>query len=252
MARPARSFPTLLLGLLLLVTTGAGASDFQVSPVRVDVGDRVRSALLTVRNQGQEPLRLQVTAFAWDQDSRGEQRLTATTDVSFFPSLLSLEAGEVRNIRVGVAGAPGATERTYRLIIEQLPPLVRGGSSPPGIRVLTRMSIPVFMAPVRGAGIGGIRAPCLKAGAVAFSVYNKGTAHFLVQSVHVRGLDAAGAVVMERQLPGWYVLAGGRRDYTLDLTAPLVRQIRRITVDARTDVSNLSGSFDVAAGVCSS
>ncbi|WP_426752813.1 fimbrial biogenesis chaperone [Myxococcus sp. Y35] len=249
MARRTRFSPALLMGLLL-ATTSSLASDYQVSPVRVDIHGRVRTAVLTVHNQGQEPLRLQVSAFSWEQTPRGEIQLDATQDVSFFPSLLTLEPGQTRNVRVGVASGAGDAERTYRLIIEQLPPRVRDGSEPPGVRVLTRMSIPIFVAPVSKSSTGVLEKPCTREGTLAFAVRNTGSTHFMVREVRVRGLDAQGSVVMEQQLPGWYVLAGGRREYALPLEPRVAHRVERFTIDAHTNGPTLSTQTGEADRTC--
>src|SRR5206468_4339846 len=146
-ARRAGKFPLgLALGLLLCLAARASATSFTVTPIQVVLATSTSSTLLTVANQSADTLRLEVSAFAWDQAPDGEMQLTATEDVLFFPSLLTLGPGERRNVRVGAATAAAASEKTYRIFVEELPP-PEGGSTAPkksGVRILTRMGIPVF------------------------------------------------------------------------------------------------------------
>src|SRR2546426_7385982 len=140
-----------LLGLWLSLAWGltapAGAATFSVTPLRVLFAPDTRSALVTLHNQGTEDVRVQLSLFAWDQDPQGEMQLTPTDDLLFFPLLLTLAPGDRRHIRLGPATPFTSTEKTYRLFVEELPPLVTPAGAPPGIRILTRMGIPIFLQP---------------------------------------------------------------------------------------------------------
>src|SRR4051812_25119627 len=118
-----RGLIPLLIGaaLVLIPVRPVFAADFQVNPVRLDLNDKTRTALLTVHNQSPEPVRIQVSMFQWTQDTRGRMELTPTRDLSFFPSLMTVEPDQSRNIRVGGLVSSGATEKSYRIIVEQLP-----------------------------------------------------------------------------------------------------------------------------------
>ena len=77
---------------------GFGAS-FEVSPIRVTFQPNESSALMTVRNEGDEKLRLQISVMAWDQSKEGEMMLKPTDDIIFYPTLLTVEPGAQRNLR---------------------------------------------------------------------------------------------------------------------------------------------------------
>jgi fimbrial chaperone protein len=80
------SFGWLACASLLCVCVGtAHASTFDVSPITLTLSAKVPSGMLVVTNRGAEPLRFQVSAFAWDQKPNGEMVLKPTTDVVFFP-----------------------------------------------------------------------------------------------------------------------------------------------------------------------
>src|SRR5438309_434670 len=79
----------------------AHASQFEVTPVRIELSPRASSVLLALRNQSGDAIRFQVSAFAWSQDQAGKMQLAPTQDILFFPSLLTVQAGQLRNIRIG-------------------------------------------------------------------------------------------------------------------------------------------------------
>jgi fimbrial chaperone protein len=236
-----------LLGLTLGQVKEARASTFEVSPIRVKLAQSSSSGLLTVHNTSSEALRFQVSAFAWSQGQRGEVQLSATNDIVFFPSMLSLKPGERRNIRVGTTAPFGAQEKTFRVFVEELPSASQGKSN--SIRVLTRFGIPVFLAPASPQATPLLDKLGLIGRRLSFSLKNTGNAHFLTQHVRIRAAGADGGVIWSQDLPAWYVLAGGARDYSFDLPASACAATRLvIAVDA--DVRSLESSLALPAATC--
>src|SRR5216684_4497892 len=92
----------------------------------------------------------QVTSFAWSQDASGAVQLAPTEDIVFFPALLTLKPGEERKVRVAATVAAKDVERTYRIFFEELPPLERPQNLGAQVRILTKMGIPIFVAPAKG------------------------------------------------------------------------------------------------------
>jgi fimbrial chaperone protein len=195
------------------------AANFSVNPVQIHLSAKVPTALLTLRNDSTETLRFQLSGFAWDQTSSELIQLTPTSEVIFFPQLLTLGPKEERKIRIGAVAPFGAAEKTFRLFVEELPPLDKPGETKSGVAVLTRVGIPVFMAattPLAQLEIGDLG---LQRGVLGFLVRNTGNTHFMTSKVVVKSLGRAGEVVMERSLTGWYVLGGRSRQYRVDIPA---------------------------------
>src|SRR5437868_6260952 len=112
-----------VLGILGWGAEDARGSAFTVTPVRVFLGRGVNSALLNVKNDSTEPIRFSISLKAWNQAADGDMQLSDTSDVVFFPSIMDLQPGEEKKVRVGSAfKAPVATERSYRIFFEELPP----------------------------------------------------------------------------------------------------------------------------------
>ncbi|TMA08552.1 MAG: molecular chaperone, partial [Deltaproteobacteria bacterium] len=136
----------LALGLLC----GAGrvrASGLNISPVQIWLTPDASKSLLTLRNEGPEDARYQLSVMAWDEDARTGMKLGPTEDILVFPTVLELKVGETRSLRVGSMVPFGPVEKTYRVFLEELPapekPQARSM-----VRVLTRVGIPIFLAPV--------------------------------------------------------------------------------------------------------
>ena len=227
----------------------AAAATFNVSPTQVFLNGRTSSALLTLRNDSQEPLRFQLSVFGWDQSPSGEMTLTPTDDIVFFPALVTLAPKEERKIRVGRVVAAGDVERSYRIFVEELPPLESVTSGNAGVKVLTKMGIPIFVRPAREATALAIKDIAGRNGSLRFAVANSGTVHVVPEKVVVRGF-ANGAPVFEKQLTSWYLLAGGRRDFDLPLSAPDCARATAYQVEIAFGESKVDQRVDAPAGIC--
>ena len=127
------------------------AAVLNVSPVRVEIAARERSALITIRNEGSEPASLQADIHHWAQNEDGDDVLGDTEDLLIVPRIFTIPAGKSQVVRIGkLVEASADAEGTYRLIITELalPEEIASGS---GINVRLRLSLPVFLAPGEGA-----------------------------------------------------------------------------------------------------
>jgi fimbrial chaperone protein len=237
-----------IVGSLLFQGTPAWASNFQVSPVRLPLTAAASSGLLTVRNKSSEPLRFQVTGFAWSQGSDGEMRLSPTKDIVFFPTMISLKPGDSRNLRVGAQVPFGSTEKTYRIFVEELPP-IDGAGVPNGVKVLMRMGIPVFLEPANAVATPQIDALKIQGQRLAFALRDLGTKHFFTKRIHVALLGEGDKALFEQDLPAWYMLGGGVRNYGLDLPAN-VCGATRIQVRVETDKDAVESFLAAPSSAC--
>ncbi len=247
----------LLIGSGLLIQAGtAEASAFKVTPVRVTFNGP-SSTLLTLKNDSDEALRFQISAFAWSQDAKGGIQLGSTEDITFFPALLSLRAGEERKVRVATTVLAGGVEKTYRIFFEELPPLEtpkeKAGAQ---VRILTRMGIPIFVTPDKATANAVLENGKVQGGHLMFDVRNTGNMHVSVQSVKVRGVSSTGEALYEKQVEGWYVLPGSPRSYDLEIPAAVCPKLKTISLEVQTDVATagnaglIASSIEVAPGSC--
>jgi fimbrial chaperone protein len=225
----------------------AGAAELDVSPVLVDLAAGRRTALLTVRNAGAAPARFQARAFSWAQGPDGVMQLSPTREVAVFPPLLELAPGESRNLRVGTDAPARAVERAWRLSVEELP---REDEPPAGVRVrvLTRVGLPVFLAPAaKAVARGEIVFLERSAARIRFAVRNAGTVRLRPSAVTLALVSAGGERVFEKELEPWYVLAGGERIYEVEPPADLCPKAAEVAVSAQLEGGAIAGR---APGPC--
>jgi fimbrial chaperone protein len=239
-----------VVGLALVCQAAtARAASFSVNPTQIFLSGATKSALLTLKNETDESIRFQVSVMRWGQDPKGQMVLEPTEDVVFFPALLALGAREERKIRVGITVAAGALEKCYRIFVEELPPLEEG-SPLAGVKMRTKMGVPIFLQPLKTAAQGQLTDLAVIGDRVSFSLFNTGTLHFTPEGVRVRGMDGGGAMLIEQTADAWYVLAGGRRDFDVAVPAARCADIRSFTIEASVLGRALKETLPAPDGAC--
>ena len=227
----------------------ARAASFQVNPIRITLTPQGSSSLLAVRNDGTERLRLQVDFYAWNQSEQGEMILNPTDDLVVYPSLLTVDAGNERNVRVGTKSPLVSREKSYRVFLEELPPATKRVDS--GIRILTRIGVPIFVQPQNPNPQALIEKLAVHNSVIAFEVINRGNVHFLPRGIRVKGADSTGANTLEKSLDPWYILAGGSRQYRLEISPSDCSRIKDLTVEVELEEKNLKQRHSLSANACS-
>jgi fimbrial chaperone protein len=100
----------------------ANATNLGVSPVRVTLSDSQKIGSLSVRNDGTEPITMQMEVLSWSQ-REGKAVFAATRELLANPPIFTIPAGSSQLIRVGLRRAPDVQrELTYRIAIQELAP----------------------------------------------------------------------------------------------------------------------------------
>ena len=241
-----------LLSLVFCQVEATWASNFSITPIEVFLSAKTPSVLLTLRNQDVEMLRFQLNGFAWDQSPQGEMLLGPTEDIVFFPVLLTVAPGEERKIRIGRAVPIDSTEKTYRIFIEELPPLEKpqGSQGLTKVRVVTRVGIPIFIQPAKPVTEGRIQEMAIRGGLFSFQVKNTGNVHFVPGKLRVKGIGSEGEIILDQQTQGWYILAGGSRSYELELRKEDCVKIKDLAIEVETGETTLNEKFPITQSAC--
>jgi fimbrial chaperone protein len=197
---------------LALVPCLAIAGGFQVAPTIAEVAPGTHVASLELRNNGDQPVTVQVDALAWSQSAAAGDRLDPATGVVVVPRIATLAPHASQLVRVAVQG-DSAQERAYRLRMREVPPPPPPGFM--GVRTLVEQLVPVFFQ-TEGSDTVDWTLHTQQSGALTLAATNSGTRHLALANVRV--VDAHGAVLAERKGPG-YVLAGQSVQWSLDAHA---------------------------------
>lgn len=221
----------LSLTILLLMASAPGwCGTFTVSPVRIQVSASRPNAILQVTNRDDQPLTIQAHIVAWSFDTQNDI-YTDSDDVILNPPIAVVGAHQSQYIRLGLRHAnQGGQERSYRLILEEVPPPPRPGFR--GVQTILRLSIPVFAVP-KTATSAQLKWQAVRDGNAGLRVIaaNHGSAH-----VQIKSLDVAGAESPDDYLKGVppaYLLPNQQREWLIQ--DERARSAQRIKVIAVTD-----------------
>ena len=229
----------------------AHAGEFTVNPVRLDVKNNVKSASVSVVNDGAEKLSFQLQAMDWSQDKDGKDVYTESRDLVFFPKLMIVEPGQEAIVRIGFKTNAAVIEKTYRLFIEELPGVVKKveGSSAQ-INFFVRFGLPIFAAPASPQDELIIEAVELKGGVLSFMAQNSGNRHQMFKSIRLAGTNSAGKPIFGLDIADRYLLASSSKPYKTALSAQQCRELTSVTIDIKTDKVAQSRKLDVKPDMC--
>jgi fimbrial chaperone protein len=219
--------------------SGAGAASFKVYPVRIVLTPKQAIQTMTIHNSGSDPVRVQLRVFAWRQVN-GEDAFAETQDVLANPPLFQVGPNGDQIARFGLRVAPGSTEKSYRVFLQEVPGAESAESANPGqVRTLLRISIPIFVPAPNATGRLNWRLVAAGGRHVRLLVRNDGDAHVQINRLALVGRDGATLV---RQDASIYLLPGSARDVALDAAAPIGAG-QPIKLSAETDQGNISAEM---------
>ena len=204
-----------LLALFGAATAARAASGFGVSPLRLELSAAQPMAAFTVTNAGAGPVVVQAQARAWRQVD-GQDVNEPTRALLVNPGIVRLGPGESQVVRIALRAAPDRERETgYRMHFTEVPqPDVDAPEAGRlALRLVKRMDVPVFVAPVTGlpAPAGELRAVAT-AGTLTLAFANGGTGHWRLSELHVSD-EQTGRVIGDRAVVS--VLPGGIRQLRL-------------------------------------
>jgi fimbrial chaperone protein len=197
--------------LAALAPVSADAASLQVSPVLFELQPGRNTATLSLRNDGDQAMTVQMRVFRW-RNGAAADTLEPASDLVASPPFAQIAAGGEQTVRlVHASGAAVTGEEAYRILVDELPsPEAAEGHT---VTLLVRHSIPIFL-----------ESPGVTRPAVAWSATSDGAAYRLnainsggrrLRIAGVRLYDAAGAVVAQQNGLMGYVLGASSVNWSL-------------------------------------
>lgn len=148
MIRPGVAWLKLIVLIVLCSAPVAAirAAGLQISPITFSIASDKRADELWLRNNSEQPIHAQVRVFRWTQPD-GEDVLTPDQALIASPPMVEIPPGKqqlVRLVRTGSLAQPAAAERSYRILVDEVP-VEREQTSEVGLNFVFRYSIPVFV-----------------------------------------------------------------------------------------------------------
>jgi fimbrial chaperone protein len=234
--------PWAIAALSVAATLFAGlpvkAASFTVSPTTLHFATMTSGDLL-ITNTNDEPVRLSVSAFDWQQVGRDPEVLHGTQGVVCFPQVFTILGNTTERIRIGVLDPPAPAERSYRVIVSELPPLENRHAHDAQLLILTKVDVPIFLA---GAGeqqpLPRIAAISRGRDGVDVTLVNAGTAHVKPSTLTLVGRDPGGSVQWSASARAFYVLAGGRIEVHVPVGISAMRKTHAVEITWPADIAH--------------
>lgn len=230
----------------------AWAGQFGLAPMEVELGPQARTAALRVFNRDTVPLSFQVDGLSWSQNEAGDPVQTPTSELVFFPRVLTVAPGEEGLVRIGLRQPLVASEKTFLVYILEKPTLTPDAPAGASLQVLLRVGAPVFVRPLKetyqlewaGASVEGGRAQ--------FTLRNTGTRSQMLEEVVLTAFDARGTVVSSTLIKtSRHLLAGATRQLEAALSPEACSQITRMELAVKTNKTQTRQQLATRTGVCS-
>jgi len=214
--------------MVLLAVGAAGAQSLMVLPVNIQMAPGQGATTLTVINRGDSETAIQVRAYAWNQ-ADGDDQLTTSDAVLVSPPLTSIAAGASQVVRLVLRQPPQGREATYRIVLDQIPPPAEPGV----VRVVLRLSIPIFAQPVTRAVPHVYFHIEHDAGKIFLVAINDGGRHEAIREAVLWTSDGRKLKTESSASP--YVLAGMTRRWAIDDQGSLPGPDETLRLTARAD-----------------
>ncbi len=219
-----------------------------MSPIRLELGRGAKTGVITVMNDSDEKLRLQLTASEWTQDAAGKDAYAESADLVYYPRIMVVGAKEQRIVRAGIRVPASGVEKAYRLFLEEIPePRKTAGAT---VAIAVRFGVPVFVKPLKEEPKPELGPVAMDNGTVSARVRNGGNAHFIIRTVTFAGKNARGETVFTKEIDGWYLLAGATRTYAAAVPDPVCRDLASVDVAVKTDNATATGRLDADRSMC--
>lgn len=239
-----------MIGLVLIVAASDSfaAASWRVSPIRLDFDQKTRSGVVTITNDGDASVSLQIKAFLWTQDEQGKDRYEESNDLVFFPRIMTLRAGDSRVLRAGIQVPATSQEKSYRLFVEEIPePRSDSGAV---VAIAIRFGIPVFVTPIKVQVVNEFSQIGYRGGELHFALKNAGNVHYRIQGIKVTGADAQGAELWNASSEGWYLLAGNQRSHAVKVAVEDCSRSAAMTLFIHTDKGDFSEQIKIDPTQC--
>ena len=236
--------PTLMCALLplaLLAPGLAGAANWEIDPVRIELSPAQQTAAITLKNTSEQPTSVQIQVVEWSQLD-GKDVYTSSRELLVSPPIVNIPAGGEQVIRAALRrSADASKELSYRIHLQELPPPPAPGFT--GVQVALRIGLPVFVQAQTGTAAPKMawslqRMPNDQ---IKVVLKNQGNAHVQVTdfTLYAPGADSA----LASESGSKYVMAGQSHEWLLKTPPALKTADGQFRLKAITDAGDVDAQL---------
>lgn len=191
-----RTYLTIIIWLSCLFPgLSQAAANLTYTPTVINISPDYSADVITLINNGDNEINMEVTAKSWDSNDKGEFVETDTGDFTFYPHLVTIPAHQKEVVNVGYEGDFPAKEKPYRVYITELPPIKKANIEKNHMAIvsLLKVSLPLFVKPdgelhEAKPELEGVTVLKDK---ISVRVRNPEVTNFLVRDIQLQWLDNA-------------------------------------------------------------
>jgi len=219
--------------LLCLLSTRLSGATFGINPVRIDLSAARPNAVIQIDNMSDDRVLLQAHVVTWSFTGATDQYVD-TDDVLLNPPIFVLEPHQKQFVRLGLRHVNESdVERTYRLILEQVPEKPKPGFF--GLTTILRISVPVFAVP-RTKVSPRVSWHAERTGTgIKIIAVNHGTAHIQLRQFELSDGDSQSAGLSKNMTD--YLLPGQTKVW--EFNDAVIMQAREVGFKAKTDAGDI-------------
>lgn len=226
-----------LFAIFIIFPAHVIAGTFQVAPVKMYYSTKNKSETLTITNKGKKLLTTQIEILEWSHDENGKEVLTPTTDMIYFPKILTMEPDVSKIVRIGYKSRLLVEkEKSYRLFVRELPVSKPGEKTT--LTFILNISIPVFLPPVKEEYNVNMEKIELSDGALNIHAKNRGNISAKFTNTVITGFDESNVETFSQKVDVWYVLSGLSTKTATKINRDACLKTKRITVSTQIQRSN--------------
>ena len=201
--------------LLLFLPSVLNAASIRLSPVNVEILSDQSASSISLYNQSNESADLQIRIFEWTQNA-GQDQLIPTDDIAISPPFLKLKPNDSYNLRVvRIKPEPISGEKTYRIILDELPKPIDSRKASQGVNVLLRSSLPVFV--VNKDAITQLNWKIdAKQNDTSLNISNIGNRHALLNDLILVDNTENKSYLIKVNTVNGYILSGKSKNYSIN------------------------------------
>jgi fimbrial chaperone protein len=191
----------------------AAAAQFRISNVRLHLDAATPVDTIVLTSEDANDVTFEVHVMRWTQGADGKWEQTPSQDLVVHPLILKMPAKGEARLRVGSISPTVTTEHAYRVELQELPG-PRAQSANGQVRMLTKVSLPVFVEPP-----GAKANPTIEIKGSSLVLGNTGTAYLAPTDGMLTLRDAKGRTLHTLKMDTNYVLPGAHLPFKEQLPA---------------------------------
>jgi fimbrial chaperone protein len=224
---------TIMCGMLAtgLALSSAMAGEFTISPIRIFMSPTDRAVAVTITNESDEPLTMEVDLYNWSQTETGEEQLELSEDIFMSPPVMTLQPRERQVVRLArLSNAPPPEQLTYRLIAREILPEPGEDFGGGQVQLALALSLPIFITPRDSMNDVVCALQNMTPEPPRILCENTGTAYAQLRELQVSSADGQELLKLEAAK---YILPGAKASFNLPegIALPAGANMLNVTMD---------------------